>query len=62
MMIKHSMTDWKAIATAKGLPASDAVVLPLESLETQFGVLRADILLETEPVIHYVLPLPETSR
>jgi hypothetical protein len=56
------MTDWKAIATAKGLPAPDAVVLPLQALEAQFAALRADIRLDSEPVTHYVLPLPESSR
>jgi hypothetical protein len=56
------MTDWKAIATAKGIPASDAVVVPLDALEAQFDALRDQILLESEPVIHYVLPLPGISQ
>ncbi|MBI2686107.1 MAG: hypothetical protein HYX27_07315 [Acidobacteria bacterium] len=56
------MTDWKAIAMAKGVPAEDKVILPLENLETQFAPLREQIWLETEPVTHHVLPLPEGSR
>lgn len=62
MMAKTSMTDWKAIAAAKGFVPEDRVILPLEMLEAQFSVLREQISLETEPVTHHVLPLPENPR
>lgn len=61
MMAKPSMTDWKAIAIAKGLAPEDRVILPLENLEQQFSALREQIALETEPVLHHVLPLPEAK-
>lgn len=61
-MTKLSMTDWKAIAVAKGFEPDERVVKPLEQLETQFSALRAQIALETEPVTHHVLPLPEAGR
>ena len=54
------MTDWKAIAVAKGLVPEDRLILPLEKLEAEFALLRPQISLETEPVTHHVLPLPET--
>jgi len=56
------MTDWKAIAAAKGFVPEDRVILPLEKLEAQFSVLREQIAFETEPVTHHVLPLPESAR
>ncbi|MBL8241651.1 MAG: hypothetical protein JNM66_29770 [Bryobacterales bacterium] len=56
------MTDWKAIAAAKGIPADDAVTTPLEKLEAQFRALRTEIDLSTEPVTHHVLPLPGAGR
>lgn len=56
------MTDWKSIAQARGLEPEDRVILPLQSLEAQFSALRPLILLETEPVTHHVLPLPETQK
>ena len=62
MMAKTSMTDWKAIAVAKGFAPEDRVILPLEKLEAQFSLLRERIELETEPVTHQVLPLPEVLR
>jgi hypothetical protein len=58
MMAKPGMTDWKALAIAKGLAADDRVILPLEKLEAQFGALKAQILLETEPLVQHVMPLP----
>ena len=58
MMAKTSMTDWKAIAVAKGFAPEDRVILPLEKLEAQFSLLREQIALETEPATHHVLPLP----
>lgn len=61
-MAKRPMTDWKAIAIAKGFTPNDGVILPLEKLEAQFGALRPEIALETEPAIYYVLPLPEETR
>jgi hypothetical protein len=61
-MAKRPMTDWKAIAIARGIPADERVTQPLEKLEAQFAALRAEIALETEPAIHYVMPLPEGSR
>lgn len=57
-----SMTDWKLIAQARGLEPDERVTLPLQSLETQFSALRAQIRLETEPVTHHVLPLPEAGK
>jgi hypothetical protein len=62
MMAKTSMTDWKAIAVARGIPPDDKVILPLEKLEAQLSSLREQIMLETEPVTHYVLPLPVDPR
>lgn len=62
MMAKPSMTDWNAIAKAKGLEPDDRIIVPLEKLEAQFGALREQIALETEPVSFPVLPLPEESR
>lgn len=62
MMAKLGMTDWKAIATAKGLTPDERVTLPLEKLEAQFSALREQIRLETEPLTFLVLPLPETER
>jgi len=62
MMAKPSMTDWKTLAVAKGFAPDDRVILPLEKLEAQFSALRAQILLETEPVTHHVLPLPEEPQ
>lgn len=62
MMAKPGMTDWKAIAIAKGLAADDRVTGPLEKLEAQFSALKTEIRLETEPVTHHVLPLPEAGR
>jgi hypothetical protein len=62
MMAKTSMTDWKAIAAARGFVPQDAVILPLEKLEAQFSVLREQIAFETEPVTHLVLQLPENPR
>ena len=62
MMAKTSMTDWKAIAVARGFAPEDRVILPLEKLEAQFSLLREQIALETEPATHLVLPLPEGSR
>lgn len=56
------MTDWKAIAVAKGLEPDDRLIKPLEQLEAQFGALRAQIALETEPVTHHVLPLPGVKK
>ncbi|MFN0106690.1 MAG: hypothetical protein ACKV2U_31920 [Bryobacteraceae bacterium] len=56
------MTDWKAIAIAKGLAPDDRVIPPLEKLEAQFGPLRQQIALETEPAIQHVLPLPEGKQ
>ncbi|HEU0120424.1 MAG TPA: hypothetical protein VFQ91_07865 [Bryobacteraceae bacterium] len=56
------MTDWKLIAQARGLEPDERVTLPLQSLETQFSALRAQIRLETEPVTHHVLPLPEAGK
>lgn len=58
MMAKKSMTDWKAIAVARGIPPDDRVILPLEKLEAQFILLREQIALEVEPATHLVLPLP----
>lgn len=58
MMAKPGMTDWKAIAIAKGLEPEDRLVKPLEQLEAQFSALLPQIALETEPVTHHVLPLP----
>jgi hypothetical protein len=52
------MTDWKAIAVARGIPPDDEVILPLEKLEAQLSSLREQIALETEPVTHHVLPVP----
>ena len=62
MMAKTSMTDWKAIAAARGFVPGDPVILPLEKLEAQFSALREQIAFETEPVTHHVLPLPENPR
>jgi hypothetical protein len=62
MMTRPGMTDWKAIAIAKGLPPEERTVLPLEKLEAQFNALKEQIRLETEPVTFHVLPLPETKR
>ena len=62
MMAKMSMTDWKAIAVAKGFAPEDRVILPLEKLEAQFSLLRERIELETEPATIHVLPLPDGSR
>lgn len=56
------MTDWKAIAIARGFAPEDPVILPLEKLEAQFSVLREQIAVETEPVTHHVLPLPAVPR
>jgi hypothetical protein len=56
------MTDWKAIAVARGLAPDERVIAPLEKLEAQFSLLRGQIALETEPVTHHVLPLPETGQ
>ena len=61
-MAKTSMTDWKAIAVAKGQTPNDGVTVPLEALEKQFRVLCEQIALETEPVTQHVLPLPERAR
>ncbi len=62
MMAKPSMTDWKAIAVARGFAPDERVILPLEKLEAQFSALREQIALETEPVTHHVLPLPDGAR
>jgi hypothetical protein len=62
MMAELAMNDWKAIAAARGIPAEDKVIGPLEKLEAQFSVLREQIALETEPVTHHVLPLPEGGK
>jgi hypothetical protein len=62
MMAELSMTDWKALAIARGLEADDRVTVPLEKLEAQFAALRAQIRLETEPAAFPVLPLPEESK
>ena len=56
------MTDWKAIAVAKGLTSDEAVTAPLEKLETQFRALCQEIELGTEPVTHHVVPLPGNDR
>lgn len=56
------MTDWKALAIARGLEADDRVTVPLEKLEAQFAALRAQIRLETEPAAFPVLPLPEEPK
>lgn len=62
MMAKLGMTDWKAIAAAKGLAADEKVTVPLEKLEAHFAALREQIALETEPMTHHVLPLPEAGQ
>lgn len=50
------------MAVAKGFAPDDRVILPLEKLEAQFSALREQIALETEPVTHHVLPLPDGTR
>ena len=50
------------MAVAKGFAPDDRVILPLEKLEAQFSALRQQIALETEPVTHHVLPLPDGTR
>jgi hypothetical protein len=62
MMAELSMTDWKALAKARGLEGDDRVTVPLEKLEAQFAALRGLIRLETEPATYPVLPLPEESK
>ena len=62
MMAKPTMTDWKAIAIAKGLAPDDRITQPLEKLEAHFAALCEQISLETEPSIHHVLPLPDGPR
>jgi hypothetical protein len=62
MMAKTSMTNWKAIALARGLEPEARVILPLENLEAQFSLLREQIAFETEPVTHYVLQAQDERR
>jgi hypothetical protein len=61
-MTNRIMTDWQAIAKARGIEASDKVTGPLEALEAQFRALTPSIRLETEPVNFYVLPLDGEDR
>lgn len=56
------MTDWKMIAAARGQAPDEKVTGPLEKLEKQFSALRADIALETEPAIYYVLQASGEDR
>ena len=47
------MTDWKAIARARGIPAQDVdrIAAPLNSLEEAFHPLVRDLPPELEPAI-----------
>lgn len=61
-MTRSDMTDWKALALAKGMDPDERVTAPLAKLEAQFAALRPRIALETEPLLHHVLPLPEQKQ
>jgi hypothetical protein len=53
------MTDWNAIAAARGIPADERVTRPIEALEAQFAVIVAGLPFDTEPAAFPVLPIPE---
>ena len=61
-MTNRTMTDWQAIAKARGLEVDERVTGPLEALEAQFRALTPTIRLETEPAIFYVLPLDREGQ
>lgn len=55
------MTDWHAVAQARGSSADQKVTDALAALETKFRPLEKLIAHETEPAIFYVL-LPELGE
>ena len=49
------MTDWKALAVARGIPAADIdrIIVPLEALETVFRPLAQSLTPAMEPAAVY---------
>ena len=58
-MPENVKTDWRAIAQARGIPASDAVVKSLETLDQGFAAVRAMLGAEDEPILQ---PVPENQE
>lgn len=53
------MTDWKAIAAARGISSDERVIRPIEALESQFEAIVVRLPFDTEPAAFPVLPIPE---
>ncbi len=49
------MTDWKALALARGIPAADIerILTPLDALETSFRPLARSLKPAMEPAVIY---------
>jgi len=61
-MSEIQQPDWRAIALARGIPASEGIVRSMESLERDFAVVRAKIDLLDEPILQPLLAEQEPSR
>jgi len=58
-MPENVKTDWRAIAQARGIPAGDAVVKSLETLDQGFAAVRAMLRTEDDPILQ---PVPENQE
>ena len=53
--LEITMTDWKTLALARGIPAEDVdrIIAPLEALETSFRPLTRSLNAAMEPAVIY---------